>query len=392
MATFHRLVLFSVLVTIGGPISGARAAVGDKLDLSGLIKAPTEDWSAGQGAFYTAATAQNPDVMWRTNWAAGGDRFANPSVDQVQMDAKMFPRARSMTVEDGPTSPTALKYDPFSFVRRPDGSRALRITPKWVPPGDRDKVFGYPIVSGVLMTAGRNVARDGSEKEFYASNYSVTVYHQVRLPLHMWTAVWQYPKADWGTHSATEVDMLETMRKAYPKLIWMSMHSDDAPWRAGIVTNSKTNTNPGGRFDPHITGWAGDRNVSLQWPGLATTSDPHALHDYAVVVGPKLMQWAVDGVVVFEIPTPADAVKLRHDIIDIGYPNEGPPPTSDADLDYFEIGKIDRYFYPGVSKVVWRQKTVGDGGEIPGATRTGGANLQASASVAGGHPDVPQRR
>jgi len=90
-----------------------------------------------------------------------------------------------------------------------------------------------------------------------------------------------------------------------------------------------------------------------------------------------VVQWAVDGVVVFELPTPKDVgPKMHHDIIDLDYGVDVAAPTSQADLDVFEIGPIERYSYPGLSHVRWQQKEAGDGRAIAGVHRLPGVNIQ----------------
>jgi len=346
----------------------ASAAVGDKLDLSGLIQLPTENWSSFEAELYTPRNSRSDKLMWRSSWAAAGDQPGQATLNQSVMSARPYGHSNASVANDGPTAETALHYNPFSVVTRPDGSKALRITPKYLSnPADRAKVWGYPILSGEISTAGKN---DGPGRlEFYASNYSVTIYRGVRLPTAMWAALWKIPRADYGHRGVTEPDLVETLQAAWPRVAWLSLHSDDATWRAAIASDPQ-------HYDPSLTGAAGPKNVSLRYRGLDHT-DPHALHDWALVVGPCLTQWAIDGVVVLELPTPNDiGPKLFHDIIDLDYPSNIRQPTSQADLDYLEIGAIERYTYPGLSRVTWRQKDVGDGGGVAGAKRLPGKNFQ----------------
>jgi hypothetical protein len=365
-----RLMRFvSTALTLAAFAGSAQAAVGDKLDLSGLIKLPTEDWSTGLSRVYSPANANQPDLMWRSSWTAAGDAAGPAAIGQSVMSGKPYGHSNSRVANDGPTSATALHYNPFSIITRPNGSKALRITPKYLAnPADRAKVWGYPVVSGELSTAGKNV-NSGGGLEFYAANYSVTVYRGVRLPKALWAALWKYSRADYGGGGLTEIDLLETMRGNWPKQIWLSLHSNDDAWRQALIANPKPYTG-------HLTQWAGPNAASLQYAGLSG-KDPHALHDWALVVGPKVVQWALDGVVVFELPTPKDVgPKMHHDIIDLDYGTDLPAPTSQADLDAFEIGPIERYSYPGLSHVRWQQKEAGDGGAIAGAHRLSGVNVQ----------------
>jgi len=358
----------ATLAVSGG--GGALAAVGDRLDLAGLIQLPTEDWTAFSSELYTAATARSCCLMWRSSWTPAGDSLSAATLSQSVMNAAPYGHTNSRVVDDGPTKPTALHYDPFSIVTRADGTKALRITPAYLAsPSQRDKVWGYPIVSGELSTAGRNTPGMRNQLAFYQSDYSVTVYHAVRLPLRMWGALWKYAKRDYGGGGLTEIDLLETMGSKWPQFVWLTLHSSDDTWLKSIVDQPSV-------YDPHLTQWAGAHAVSLRYPGLAH-SDPHALHDWALVVGPKVVQWAVDGVVVFEVPTPRDvADHPLYDTIDLDYGVDLPPPTSDGDLDYMEVGKIERYTYPGVSHVQWHERDVGDGAAVEGAKRLPGTNFQ----------------
>lgn len=361
--------LVSAALALTGVFGSARAAVGDRLDLSGLIKLPTEDWSTGLSRVYTPANAGRPDLMWRSSWTPAGDAPGQAAIGQSVMMGKPYGQTNSRVAMDGPSSPTALHYNPFSIVARPDGSKALRITPRYLAdPADRTRVWGYPVLSGELSSAGKNVGGKGG-LEFYAANYSVTVYRGVRLPKALWAALWKYSRADYGGGGLTEVDLLETMRGAWPKVASLSLHSNDDAWRKALIADPA-------HYNPHLTQWAGADNVSLQYPGLAG-KDPHGLHDWALVVGPRVVQWAVDGVVVFELPTPKDVgPKMHHDIIDLDYGVDVAAPTSQADLDVFEIGPIERYSYPGLSHVRWQQKEAGDGRAIAGVHRLPGVNIQ----------------
>jgi hypothetical protein len=366
--------LLSAALAVAAVASAAHAAVGDRLDLSGLIKLPTEDWSTGLSRVYTQANANQPDLMWRSSWTPAGDRLGQAGLGQSVMMGKPYGHNNSRVAMDGPSSPTALHYNPFTIFSRPDGSKALRITPKYLAkPADRARVWGYPVLSGELSTAGKNVNSAGG-LEFYAANYSVTVYRGVRLPNRLWAALWKYARADYGGGGLTEIDLLETMRGVWPRLVWLSLHSNDDAWRKALIADPR-------HYDPHLTQWAGPNSVGLQYPGLAG-KDPHALHDWALVVGPRVVQWAIDGVVVFELPTPKDVgPKMHHDIIDLDYGTDVPEPTSQADLDSFEIGPIERYSYPGLSHVRWQQKEAGDGARIPGARRMPGENVQQHGEV-----------
>jgi hypothetical protein len=357
---------------------GAQAAVGDRLDLSGLIQLPSEDWSNFPGSVLTPNTAKSAGFMWRSSWAAGGD--AQPTtINQSVNNAQVFGKTNSQVVMDGPTAPTALGYNPFSVVTHPDGSKALRITPQLVPAAQQASVWGYPVVSGELSTAGRN-AWGVATLETYAANYSVTVYHQVRLPTEMWAALWEYSKADYGGQDVSEIDLVETIKAGWPGIATLTQHSSDSTWLSNIAAGVLTGLYPAHAAGPQS--YFGSGAAGYQYAGLAGT-DPHALHDWAQVVGPKVTQWAIDGVVVLEFPTASDVGgKYFHEIISLDLGNNVATVTSASQLDYMEVGRIDRYVYPGLSKVHWMQQDVGDGSSVSGALLNAGTNFQMASAAA----------
>jgi hypothetical protein len=370
--------VFAAAVLLTAQTLRAQAAVGDKLDLAGLIQLPSEDWSNFPGSVLTPTTPTSASFMWRSSWAAAGD--AQPTtVNQSVNGAQVFGKTNSQVVMDGPTAPTALGYNPFSVVTHPDGSKALRITPQLVPAAQQASVWGYPVVSGELSTAGRN-AYNVPTLETYAANYSVTIYHQVRLPTEMWAALWEYSKSDYGGQDVTEMDLVETIKAGWPSIATLTQHSSDSTWLSNIAAGVLSGLYPAHAAGPQS--YFGSQAAGYQYAGLAGT-DPHALHDWAQVVGPKVTQWAIDGVVVLEFPTPSDvAGKYFHEIIDLDLGTDITTVTSASQLDYMEVGRIDRYVYPGTSKVHWMQQDVGDGSGVSGAVLTSGTNFQLAAATA----------